>query len=41
MPGRQRVEAIGIYNSVRPEAVEFGSAQGRSEFETAGVAKLR
>jgi hypothetical protein len=24
--------------SVRPEIVDFGSAQGRSDFETAGVA---
>ena len=27
--------------SVRPEMVDFGSDQGRSEIETAGVALLR
>jgi hypothetical protein len=27
--------------SVHPEMVDFGSGQGRSDFETAGVARLR
>jgi hypothetical protein len=27
--------------SVRPEMVDFGSGQGRSDFETTGVAGLR
>jgi hypothetical protein len=30
-----------VLYSVRPEIVAFGSDQGRSEFETAGVALLR
>jgi hypothetical protein len=31
----------GMLSSVRPETVDFGSGQGRSELETAGVAALR
>jgi hypothetical protein len=32
--------AEGLF-SVHPEMVDFGSGQGRSDFETAGVVRLR
>ena len=38
--GRDQKMLLPLH-SVRPETVDFGSCQGRSEFETAGVVQLR